>query len=110
MVEALSPNYVAPLVVYLGSEDCKLTKQIFEVGAGWIAAMRWQQTSGVGFPRDRPLTPEAIRDRFAEITSWEGARYPATIGESTGRAFANAGGGASPLGQNRANAGAASKL
>ncbi len=100
MVEALSPNYVAPLVVYLGSEECKVTKQIFEVGAGWIAAMRWQQTMGVGFPRDKKLTPEDVAARFAEITDFSKAYNPATITESTTRAFANAG-GRSSIGEGR---------
>lgn len=94
-VEALSPDYVAPLVVYLASEENKTTKHIFEVGAGWVSALRWQQTKGVGFPRDVPLTPEAIGKRFAEITDFTGALYPGSIGESTMRAFAHAGSGQS---------------
>ncbi|KAI9019635.1 peroxisomal hydratase-dehydrogenase-epimerase [Hyaloraphidium curvatum] len=92
-VEALKPDYVAPLVVFLGSEDCKVTKGIFEVGAGWVSSLRWQQTKGVGFPRDQKLTPEAIRARFADITSWDGALYPTQLRDSSLRAFANAGSG-----------------
>ena len=37
MVDALKPEYVTPLVVYLGHESCEETGGLFEVGAGFFA-------------------------------------------------------------------------
>ena len=36
LVEALKPEYVAPLVLYLCHEDTEETGGVFEAGAGWI--------------------------------------------------------------------------
>lgn len=35
LVEALKPEFVTPLCVYLGHESCNSTGRIFEAGAGW---------------------------------------------------------------------------
>ncbi|KAL2911980.1 hypothetical protein HK105_208527 [Polyrhizophydium stewartii] len=86
MVEALKPDYVAPLVAFLGHESCKETGSIFEVGSGWIAKVRWQRTGGVGFPINRPLLPEHIASRWAEITNFNDGR--ATHPISTQDSFA----------------------
>jgi NAD(P)-dependent dehydrogenase (short-subunit alcohol dehydrogenase family) len=37
----LKPEYVVPLVAYLCHDTCKETGSIFEVGAGYIAKLRW---------------------------------------------------------------------
>jgi len=47
MVKALKPDYVAPLVLYLCHEDTEENGGLFEVGAGWMAKLRWQRTQGV---------------------------------------------------------------
>ena len=36
VVEALKPDYVTPLVIWLCHESCKETGQVFEGGAGWF--------------------------------------------------------------------------
>ena len=36
LVEALKPEYIAPLVLYLCHEDTQETGGVFEAGAGWI--------------------------------------------------------------------------
>jgi 3-hydroxyacyl-CoA dehydrogenase/3a,7a,12a-trihydroxy-5b-cholest-24-enoyl-CoA hydratase len=46
MVEALKPDYVAPLVLYLCHEATQENGGLFEVGAGWMAKLRWQRTKG----------------------------------------------------------------
>jgi len=46
MVQAFSPDYVAPVVGYLGSEACETTMGLYEVSAGWCASLRWQRSYG----------------------------------------------------------------
>lgn len=41
MVEALKPDYVAPLIAYLCHASNKSTAGVFEVGSGWVAKVRW---------------------------------------------------------------------
>jgi len=41
LVEALKPDYVAPLVALLVHEDCPESGSLFEVGAGYISKQRW---------------------------------------------------------------------
>ena len=46
MVELFSPNYVAPVVGFLTSEDCPETGATVEAAAGWVGRYRWQRTFG----------------------------------------------------------------
>ncbi|KAI8926957.1 hypothetical protein BC831DRAFT_454475 [Entophlyctis helioformis] len=84
MVEALKPEYVAPLVAFLAHESNKEAGSIFEVGSGWVSKVRWQRTGGVGFPVNRPLLPEAIQSRWADITNFDDGRatYPTSTQDS----------------------------
>ena len=91
MVEALKPDYVAPLVAYLAHESNQTTGGVFEVGSGWVARVRWQRTGGVGFPIDNALLPEQISARFGEICNFEDGRatYPKSTQESLQAVFEN---------------------
>ncbi|TPX42713.1 hypothetical protein SeLEV6574_g05450 [Synchytrium endobioticum] len=89
MVEALKPDYVAPLTGYLAHESCTETGSLFEVGCGWAGKLRLQASKGVGFPINKPLLPEHIAAQFAEIVDFDHPSYPASINDSLSRAFAN---------------------
>ena len=60
MVEALKPEFIAPLVLYLCHESNQETHSVFEVTAGWIAKIRWERSNGV-LLRDAnfDITPES---------------------------------------------------
>ena len=53
VVEALKPDYVAPFTCWLASDQCQETGGLYEVGAGYIAKQRWQQSAGVQFDTDK---------------------------------------------------------
>lgn len=75
MVQALKPDYVAPLVVLLCSEKApEPTGGLYECGMGWFAATRWQRTGGHGFPVDVKLTPEAVVEKWAKINDFDDGR------------------------------------
>ena len=42
----MQPDFVAPVVGYLCSEQCEDTGSVFEVFGGYAAQMRWQRTYG----------------------------------------------------------------
>ncbi|XP_040597765.1 peroxisomal multifunctional enzyme type 2 [Mesocricetus auratus] len=86
IVEALKPDYVAPLVLWLCHESCDENGGLFEVGGGWIGKLRWEQTRGaIVRQKNQPMTPEAVRDKWEKICDFSNATKPQTIQESTGR-------------------------
>ncbi|KAJ3415362.1 hypothetical protein HDV05_005099 [Chytridiales sp. JEL 0842] len=84
MVEALKPDYIAPLVAFLNHESNTNTGGVYEVGSGWVAKVRWQRTGGVGFPVNVPLLPEHVASRWADITNFDDGRatYPTSAQDS----------------------------
>jgi multifunctional beta-oxidation protein len=76
MVQAFKPDYVAPLVVLLGSDMAPepSTKGLFECGSGWFARTRWQRTGGHGFPVDVKLTPEEVLKHWNDIANFDDGR------------------------------------
>lgn len=82
-VNALKPDYVAPLVAYLCHESSAVNGEVFEVGAGWIARIRWQRSQGHFFSNE-PLTPEAIQKDWEKVVDFANANNPSSISESSG--------------------------
>ena len=76
MVQAFKPDYVAPLVVALCSDEVPNppTGGLFEVGSGWQARTRWQRSGGYGFPVDVRLTPEAVATKWETIINFDDGR------------------------------------
>lgn len=90
MVNALRPEYVAPLIGYLGHESNSTSAGVFEVGSGWIAKVRWQRSKGIGFPVSQALVPEHIREKWEQAIDFsQGASYPTTTQESFQAVFEN---------------------
>jgi len=65
--EALQPEYVSPLVLYLCNENCFENGGIFEVGGGWMSKIQWQISKGVLLPPNQPMYPEHIRENWNKI-------------------------------------------
>jgi len=99
LVAAFKAEFVAPLVLYLCHESTTQTGGCFEVGAGWVAKLRWERSLGAYFPVDRALTPENIRDAWDVVDDFNNATHPKAIQEALG-----------PLMQNLQNKGEAARL
>ncbi|XP_036884893.1 peroxisomal multifunctional enzyme type 2 [Sturnira hondurensis] len=84
IVEALKPEYVAPLVLWLCHESCEENGSLFEVGAGWIGKLRWERSLGaIVRQRNQPVTPEAVKANWTKICGFENATKPQSMEEST---------------------------
>jgi NAD(P)-dependent dehydrogenase (short-subunit alcohol dehydrogenase family)/acyl dehydratase/putative sterol carrier protein len=72
--EKLKPEFVTPLVIYLCSETCAVSGEIYNAGMGHYS--RAQILTGVassaGAPDATP-TPEAVRDAMGAITQMDSA-------------------------------------
>src|SRR6201994_3967647 len=55
-IEAMKPDYVAPLIALLCSDKCPTpTGGLYEAGMGSFTKTRWQRTRGVDFPIDEGI-------------------------------------------------------
>uniref|UniRef100_A0A8C4N7G6 Hydroxysteroid (17-beta) dehydrogenase 4 n=1 Tax=Eptatretus burgeri TaxID=7764 RepID=A0A8C4N7G6_EPTBU len=83
LLDILKVEYVTPLVIWLCHETCLETGGVFEVAAGWIAKMRWQQAQGsVLKHRDQPMTAEDVRDNWKKICDFSDCTFPSSTQDS----------------------------
>jgi NAD(P)-dependent dehydrogenase (short-subunit alcohol dehydrogenase family) len=84
LASALDPNFVTPLVVYLSSEKCELTHEIFDVGGGRYARIFIGMGKGWMAPKGKKPTADDIFDHIDVIRDTTGFVIPASIAEETG--------------------------
>jgi len=75
----LDPETVTPLVVYLGSEACELTHEIFSVGGGRFARMFIGLTPGWVAEARAKVSADDIAAHIDQIRDPEGYTIPANI-------------------------------
>ena len=75
LAERATPNMVSPLVVWLSSDKCVDSGSLYTVGAGRVARIAVAMTHG-WTRTDGRLTPEDIRDHWAEINDFDGVTFP----------------------------------
>lgn len=91
-VAALKASYVSPLVGYLACEANDHNGGIFEVGAGWIAQVRWQRSEGVLFDvAKKNFSVEDVHKAFPKINDFESnPGFPRDMTEALKLALSNA--------------------
>jgi 3-hydroxyacyl-CoA dehydrogenase/3a,7a,12a-trihydroxy-5b-cholest-24-enoyl-CoA hydratase len=82
MFDALSPELVSPLVLWLCHRDCQETGGLFEVGGGFFAKLRWERAAGRMYRLGRPVTAEALRESWADITDFQESTHPQSVAAS----------------------------
>lgn len=90
VVAKLKPEYVSPLVLWLASEANRDNSGgIFEVGAGYMAKLRWERTRGIAFGLANGISVEDVARHWDRITDFENATHPASGQEAMMDMFAN---------------------
>lgn len=83
--EKLKPEFVAPLVVYLASEQNQDTKMIFNCAAGWFSRAEVVCAPGICIgDGNRTIKAEEIRENWGKITSLDEARPLGGVADSFG--------------------------
>jgi NAD(P)-dependent dehydrogenase (short-subunit alcohol dehydrogenase family) len=72
VLEKLTPEFVAPVVAYLCTEENPNTASVFVVGGGKVQQVALFQNEGANF--DDPPSVEDIASRWAEITDLSAAK------------------------------------
>ncbi|KAH9945254.1 multifunctional beta-oxidation protein [Epithele typhae] len=74
MLANLKPEFVAPFVLAITHPDgADANGRIFEVGAGYIAEIRWERSKGAFFKTDKTFTPSAVEEKWEQITDFDSA-------------------------------------
>lgn len=79
--DAVDPDLVAPMVVYLASEVCSPTHEIYSAGAGRFARFFVGLTPGWLAETGSPPSVEDITERLEEIRATEGFSILESVGE-----------------------------
>uniref|UniRef100_M4C148 SCP2 domain-containing protein n=1 Tax=Hyaloperonospora arabidopsidis (strain Emoy2) TaxID=559515 RepID=M4C148_HYAAE len=79
----LTPELTSPIIVYLCHPSCKDNGELFELGGGWVGALRLQRTYGVGFPTDfTQFTPELVAEQWRGVVDFSRVTHPTSTQDS----------------------------
>ncbi|KAJ7475790.1 peroxisomal hydratase-dehydrogenase-epimerase [Mycena latifolia] len=80
MLANLQPDLVAPFVLAVCHPDGPdASGKVFEVGAGFVAEIRWERSNGTVFKTDSTFTPSAVKAKWSELTDFSNPYYPTAV-------------------------------
>lgn len=82
MLEKLSPETIAPIVLYLCSEENQESKKIFNCAAGWFSRTEIICSDGVRIGDGSGITPEDILSNWEKISGLENGKPLSNLGET----------------------------
>ncbi|XP_043285406.1 peroxisomal multifunctional enzyme type 2 [Venturia canescens] len=84
--QELKPELIAPVVVWLCHEECEESGSIIDSAVGWAAKCHLVRSKGVNFRQNlsTPVTPEAVKSNWAQVTDMSNTHHFGSIQEATG--------------------------
>ncbi|KAH6607705.1 peroxisomal hydratase-dehydrogenase-epimerase [Trichoderma cornu-damae] len=76
ILKALGPEWVVPLVAVLVHPSSTENGSIFEAGAGHIAKLRWERSSGLLLKADDSYTPGAVLKQWNKVIDFSNPQHP----------------------------------
>ena len=77
VLDQLKPEFITPLVAVLAHPSNKSENgQIFEVGGGHMAKLRWERAKGLLCKPDDSMTPGTILKGWDKIKDYSEPTYP----------------------------------
>ncbi|KAG2107078.1 peroxisomal hydratase-dehydrogenase-epimerase [Suillus cothurnatus] len=71
MLANLKPEFVAPFVAAVCYPDGpNPSGRVFEIGAGFVAELRWERSKGTVWKTDDTFTPSAVKLKWSEVTDF----------------------------------------
>jgi len=84
VLEKLKPDYVAPMVAWLSSEQCTVSGKMMTAGAGYFSRAAIMEGPGVFFDADKEVTVDMIAEKIDQIMDMTGAiEYEAAMAQTT---------------------------
>jgi (3R)-3-hydroxyacyl-CoA dehydrogenase / 3a,7a,12a-trihydroxy-5b-cholest-24-enoyl-CoA hydratase / enoyl-CoA hydratase 2 len=91
MLDALRPEYVTPLVLWLAHETCEENGGTFEVGGGFMGKLRWERAEGKTFKLGRAITPEQVQRAWPQVCGFEKTTHPTDVASAMAPIVTNLG-------------------
>jgi NAD(P)-dependent dehydrogenase (short-subunit alcohol dehydrogenase family) len=85
----LDPEYVTSMVVYLASEQCELTHEVFSVGAGRYARVFVGLCEGWSDTESDMVSAEQVAANIEQIRDTDGYTIPGSAADEMGSAMKN---------------------
>jgi multifunctional beta-oxidation protein len=76
VLRRLQPEWVVPLVAFLCHSKSDTTGDIFEVGAGHIAQVRWERAQGAYLRPDDSFTQGSLLRKWHEVVDFSQPEHP----------------------------------
>ncbi|KAF7330514.1 Peroxisomal hydratase-dehydrogenase-epimerase [Mycena venus] len=77
MLANLQPDLVAPFVLAVCHPDGPdASGKAFEVGAGFVAEIRWERSNGAVFKPDSSFTPSAVKAKWSHVIDFSNPYHP----------------------------------
>lgn len=84
VIGKVKPEYVAPIVAWLCSENCSETARMFSAGGGYFSRAAIVEGPGVVFDSNKEITVEMVVEKLDQIMNLEGGREYASAMEQAG--------------------------
>lgn len=84
VIGKVKPEYVAPVVAWLCSEECTETAKMISAGGGYFSRAAVVEGPGVVFDSNKEITIEMIVDNLEQIMNLEGGKEFASAMEQAG--------------------------